>query len=552
MFSYLLAITLSYELVSDKKYTSDVQGSPDHQTPAHGPFCGTVEQLHCMQCTVTKERLPRLPPPPIRSRVTRRRRGHADATTMSKRRDILSSQTCITPSSSQAFESLTSSLVDEQNEENYAPIPLAVAETSLGINPRRPSMSILFFVCGLGSSLCYISILSSLVYFQSQYGDNSFVYLNLAVYLPLLPVSIVQARYDQLYDEHYGSASAFLFRGVVGYAICVGAMATVPLRTGLVWVCLHTFLIGSAGAVLQGLLFQMTAFVSSSVNRGGENSLKPAVAAGVQGSALLSLAVSVLMGFGSSVNDTRDQFKRFYLVVCLIEAVIFLLFIVLMKQSRVALSMVRRDSYFILADHEEEMDAGDTRVTMGESPGTIQDVSTNSTELSYRQLWCDTSHICACLFLTLVPSFLVGSWFTLVKTDIVMLPQILFYFRLGSDFFARLFSGFRSPSSVRQLLSLSVYRVFLVVAFFANASSDTFRYRNILSVALVATIAFGSGYLVTGCYQLAPSQLPEEAREQNATKQAALLNLAFSFSALLGVLSSLVLVRLEQHITVTN
>ena len=310
MFSYLLAITLSYELVSDKKYTSDVQGSPDHQTPAHGPFCGTVEQLHCMQCTVTKERLPRLPPP-IRSRVTRRRRGHADATTMPKRRDILSSQTGITPSSSQAFESLTSSLVDEQNEENYAPIPLAVAETSLGIYPRRPSMSILFFVCGLGSSLCYISILSSLVYFQSQYGDNSFVYLNLAVYLPLLPVSIVQARYDQLYDEHYGSASAFLFRGVVGYAICVGAMAAVPLRTGLVWVCLHTFLIGSAGAVLQGLLFQMTAFVSSSVNRGGENSLKPAVEAREQNAtkqaALLNLAFSfsALLGVLSSLVLVR-------------------------------------------------------------------------------------------------------------------------------------------------------------------------------------------------------------------------------------------------------
>ena len=33
-------------------------------------------------------------------------------------------------------------------------------------------ISALFFACGVGASLCYISILSSLVYFKSKYGGE--------------------------------------------------------------------------------------------------------------------------------------------------------------------------------------------------------------------------------------------------------------------------------------------------------------------------------------------------------------------------------------------
>lgn len=132
----------------------------------------------------------------------------------------------------------------------------------------------------------------------------------------------------------------------------------------------------------------------------------------------------------------------------------------------------------------------------------------------------------------------------MIKTHNEMLPKILFYVRIGSDFISRFFAGCKPPSSTRELIFISVCRLFLVVAFFVNASSVASQYGDMFSIALVANIAFGSGYLVTGCYQLAPLQLPEEAKETNAAKQAALLNLAFSFSALIGVLSSLVLANL--------
>jgi len=62
----------------------------------------------------------------------------------------------------------------------------------------------------------------------------------------------------------------------------------------------------------------------------------------------------------------------------------------------------------------------------------------------------------------------------------------------------------------------------------------------------VAGIAFCSGYLVTSCYQLAPQQLPGTPRVKaaNVAKQSSLLTVAFSVSAIGGLVTSFVLVAI--------
>ena len=111
--------------------------------------------------------------------------------------------------------------------------------------------TVLFFFSGLGSSLCYIATLSSLVFYKSTYGAQSYIYINLAVYLPLLPVAIAQARYDQDVDRLVGSANAFLCRGIVGYVLSIGALASIPLRSdgGLIFVCLPA-VVGAAAVII--------------------------------------------------------------------------------------------------------------------------------------------------------------------------------------------------------------------------------------------------------------------------------------------------------------
>ena len=423
---------------------------------------------------------------------------------------------------------------------------------------------VLFFFSGLGSSLCYIATLSSLVYYKVRYGPQSYIYINLAVYLPLLPVALAQARYDQDVDRLVGSANAFLCRGVVGYVLSIGALASIPLDAdgGLVWVCIPAVVIGAAGAILQGILYQMASFVSSNC-AASTQSLKVAVAAGIQASALISLVVSVGTGFGSSADDTVHDLRHFNKVICLMETFIFGLFIFLMGYSRrVHHAMIQRDSSISLARAVDES-ADSISVDESEPDETplLQDsenegewsldaedqadpnrpIVPRSVELSYHQLWKYSSRCCISLLLTLIPSFLVASWFTKVQTDFVMLPQILFYVRIISDFSSRLLTVYKSPASQKELLALACFRLVLVVIFFINAASSTFPHRDALSIMLVGAIAFGSGYLVTGAYQLAPSALPGRYRERNATKQSAFLNVGFSLSALLGLFVSLAL-----------
>lgn len=421
---------------------------------------------------------------------------------------------------------------------------------------------VLFFFSGLGSSLCYIATLSSLVYFKSRYGPQSYIYINLAVYLPLLPVALAQARYDQDVDRLVGSANAFLCRGTVGYVLSIAALASIPLDAngGLMWVCIPAIVIGAAGAILQGILYQMASFVSSNC-AASTQSLKAAVAAGIQASALISLLVSVGTGFGSSADDTVHDLRHFNKVTCLMETFIFGLFLFLMGYSRrVHHAMVQRDSSISLvraADETSDSNSVDEAEPY-ETP-LLQDAENEgeclldtereedpnrpivprSVELSYHQLWKYSSQCCISLLLTLIPSFLVASWFTKVQTDFVMLPQILFYVRIISDFSSRLLTVYKSPASQKELIFLACGRLLLVTLFFVNATSSAFPHRDALSIILVCLIAFGSGYLVTGAYQLAPSALPGHYRERNVTKQSALLNVGFSLSALLGLFVSL-------------
>jgi hypothetical protein len=189
------------------------------------------------------------------------------------------------------------------------------------------------------------------------------------------------------------------------------------------------------------------------------------------------------------------------------------------------------------AGNDDDECSGNSSTYEEEDPN--RPIVPQTVELTYRQIWKYSSRCFTSLLLTLAPSFLVASWFTKVQTEVMMLPQILFYVRIISDFSSRLLTVYKSPASQTELLTLACCRLVLVVVFFVNATYPIFLHRDALSIALVCIIAFGSGYLVTGAYQLAPSALPGRYRERNTVKQAAALNLGFAVSALLGLFVSL-------------
>ena len=471
---------------------------------------------------------------------------------------------------------------------------------------------ILFFLAGLGSSIGYISTLSSLVYFKILFGANSFVYLNCAVFLPLLPISLAQAIWDAQFDLLYQSRVTFLVRGIIGYAFIVsGTLGMISFAHGehsdsvdnfqshrgnLGWVIVHALQQGIGGAVLFGQLNQLASFVGSlhhnhnavendsdsdNNDTSDENELLPkkfkaTVSAGVQASALVVLLASICSGFGTMNGVFFARFLRCILEVEVFCFVAFLL--LLLTRPRIQISMVRRD--FFMREHTrfssnlEEFQQLWPSPPAGESPGDLDPGSVSdddgparmrlpllqtppspdgsggeqSTMLTLKDLLYHSRLACLGMALTLVPSFLVGSWFTRVQTDWMELAQVLFYVRIGTDLAGRFATILIPPPSIRCAVWIAGLRIGAVVIFFANAGSkipirDPF-YRDALSIGLVALVAFCSGYLVTSFYQLAPQQLPGTARVRaaNAAKQSSLLTVAFSVSAIGGLVTSFVLV----------
>jgi hypothetical protein len=422
----------------------------------------------------------------------------------------------------------------------------------------------LFFGCGLGTSICYIATLSSLVYFKLLYGADSFVYLNLAVYLPLLPVSLAQARWDQYYDVQFQSRRTFLVRGIVGFFLgLLGTIQMIPRRGGhthhssssssssgggMTLLVLHALLQGTGGAILYGTLNQLASFVST----GDGRKLKTAVSAGVQASALVVLAVSLLTGFGV---HNASRFPLFLGCITAIELVCLFLFLwLLLARPIVAAAMTRRDSSLVRSN-DNDVDQDDAMVMrtplIDSHPASLSSSSsrqngTSAMELSFAELLRRSGSCCWVLFVTLVPSFLVGSWFTRVQTNWMALASWLFYIRIASDFLGRLATILVPPRTLTCLNWTCLVRLVPVTLFFLNAHTATQLVpagdgpaADLFSIVLVAIIAFLSGYLVTGCFQLAPMGLDDwQVREANVAKQASLLTVAFSISAIGGLLSS--------------
>lgn len=316
-----------------------------------------------------------------------------------------------------------------------------------------------------------------------------------------------------------------------------------PQSKGLGVFIWNALLQGTGGAILYGTLNQLASFLGASDTERRRS--KATVSAGVQASALVVLLVTTTSGFGT---DNSERFAVFLWMIVAIESICLVMFLwLLLNQSSVAESMLRRDSSLqltssslslLLEDDENDRQRNMEEPLLPDSAAATADdeMPGSARQSSYFELWKYSKSCSDVLFITLVPSFLVASWFTHVPTEWIQLPQILFYVRIAADLFGRLATIVMPPKSIYCLQWAALVRLFPVVLFFTSNSNH-----DLLTIALVATIAFLSGYLVTGCLQLAPQCLPNELRSNNLAKQASLLTVSFSVAAVCGLLASFAL-----------
>ena len=112
------------------------------------------------------------------------------------------------------------SIVDAQQSEPYIRgIANAPSEHFLAI----------FMLMSCGYMLPWTSLGSLITYYKATYSANFYVKLYCAYYLPGLPISLLQYKYDLYLDLKYGSLRTYLYRGVISFVVMMGILIS------LVW-----------------------------------------------------------------------------------------------------------------------------------------------------------------------------------------------------------------------------------------------------------------------------------------------------------------------------
>ncbi|CAB9519013.1 expressed unknown protein [Seminavis robusta] len=422
----------------------------------------------------------------------------------------------------------------------------------------------LFFASAVGCTIGWTAVLSNLVYYTDTLGVNSYLYLNLAIYAPLFPITVAQTLWDAEFDRQYSSLKTFQVRGSIGFALMlVSVMGMAKASSSLTWATLLALCLGTASGILHGALKQMASFVYPGCGR-----LAAAVTAGLQASAVAVLMVSLVFQRQQNDNDNNNSSSSwlyyFYGTISVLVALCWLSFQRLMTHSRdVYRSMLRRDSSIQLSalgqDSEDELDQDSTiehnnnnhtttidneqRQTLLSadcSPSSSFDLNDNNHDdddndeeqvcleeplllfespllrmPSTRELLWHSWPLCLAVFLTVASSMAVASWFNRVPSDRESLPQVLFYTRLFADLLSRpatlWLPQLQSSNKILWYLMALVFLRLLFVPYFFIYTTNTTNLlpRSDVTMTLgVFGFAFSSGFITTLVYQLAPRYCP--------------------------------------------
>lgn len=428
--------------------------------------------------------------------------------------------------------------------------PTMPASAAAGENTRNAPLkeSVLMFFAAVGCTICYTSVLSNLVHYTLTMGAQSYLFLNLTIYAPMLPITISQTIWDVKFDREAGTSSAYSFRGSLGFLIsfiCLLLMG-LPFADQLIPLLIISLFLGLASAILHGMLKQIASFIYPGCGR-----LAVAVAAGMQASALPVLCVSLATGFGSDTPSDGDGHKQIHFYFSIAGLLLFCwgCFQVLITYSEgVRRSMQRQDSLLLVEEDEEIIEPiiivsiRDDDHLEPDHPPIFQAMSENK-ELSTLILWKKSQWACFVIMITVASSMSVASWLNHVKSqkpENKSFAQVLFYTRLLGDLLGRpatLYQKSRStPISISKLLGIACVRLSFVPVFFLYTATNIIPKWDVAAVGGIFIFAFTSGYLTTLAYQTAPFLLTRnsEERQRNLTRQTGIMNVCFSTSILLG------------------
>ncbi|WIA44093.1 hypothetical protein OEZ86_010446 [Tetradesmus obliquus] len=468
----------------------------------------------------------------------------------------------------------------------------AAAASSARVRIKGRKLSVVrFLIISIAYTTPWIIMLSQLAYYSKIYGPQVLLQLNIAYYLPSIPILLLLGHIEKILDEQFGSTASMAIRLTVGLTGCAAISALYPFIPGrlsyLLWLVVA---LGSISAVAFSTSYQLVAWFRSA----------DTIALGIGCVASGPLALIIQLALHIGTTPKRWQWIGLFeaaagLVLVGILAAWSLLWqywnILCGKEEYVDSSTPLLDSAEqAAADHVDD-EAGEAALMLSRMltmqdpfqgfpfttmPGmelphlrpllrrALSEDLSDIRRLTHRSAaaaaaarglhrrgdfgdaeslgavyWEVFKYCWSTVLAALVSSTLLNCifpFFTYVESSGMLgefLPQVLFYTRMLSDILGRLLPRKKALAitSPAALLALSGALLLCSVAFFVYLQVPPRMQYDPYVMVLVLALWLGGGYINTMGYILAPALVPPK----HCTKASALMVIAYKASHILGL-----------------
>ncbi|WIA44094.1 hypothetical protein OEZ86_010446 [Tetradesmus obliquus] len=468
----------------------------------------------------------------------------------------------------------------------------AAAASSARVRIKGRKLSVVrFLIISIAYTTPWIIMLSQLAYYSKIYGPQVLLQLNIAYYLPSIPILLLLGHIEKILDEQFGSTASMAIRLTVGLTGCAAISALYPFIPGrlsyLLWLVVA---LGSISAVAFSTSYQLVAWFRSA----------DTIALGIGCVASGPLALIIQLALHIGTTPKRWQWIGLFeaaagLVLVGILAAWSLLWqywnILCGKEEYVDSSTPLLDSAEqAAADHVDD-EAGEAALMLSRMltmqdpfqgfpfttmPGmelphlrpllrrALSEDLSDIRRLTHRSAaaaaaarglhrrgdfgdaeslgavyWEVFKYCWSTVLAALVSSTLLNCifpFFTYVESSGMLgefLPQVLFYTRMLSDILGRLLPRKKALAitSPAALLALSGALLLCSVAFFVYLQVPPRMQYDPYVMVLVLALWLGGGYINTMSYILAPSLVPPRI----CTKASATMALTYQIAHILGL-----------------
>ncbi|KAK9813902.1 hypothetical protein WJX73_004060 [Symbiochloris irregularis] len=438
-----------------------------------------------------------------------------------------------------------------------------------------------FFCISVGYQEGWIAVSSMLGAFKQLFGPAMFLYLNLAYYLPSIPVLVLQAQFDHRLNQRLGLPTATAIRMTFGLGCTAAIMGLLPFFMWRAYdLLVLVVLLGITSSVVFSSSYQIVSHFPASSN--------VALTTGFVGGGPLVLLVQLLAEIGPHPSQGQAallfEFSAFIAILGLVAGGLLiskhwhhlaamggggskepLLPWWLRTPGQDAKSGLRAGSKFstppvtppaghsrtvsLSIDHEssyenlsiEASEAFLEESSMGGSLLSHPHETQTSLSATWRRIW----PAAVALFLSVGASMVVAPFFTYVPSSGStgdLLPQVLFAARTLSDIAGRLLPFIPAIRSKTGLFIAGVLRAALTPGFFwyMNWGEEHGMLNDYVIILAIAVFWAASGHVNACAYVMAAQWAPPGGGD----RAGGLMALSFQVSCLV----SLLLAAALQHV----